>query len=88
MPCQVESANDHSRADNRDQNAGQALAALEQQIVASVAAPTRNVVQLALPSSTASPIAHRLRSGPSVSIEKPNSLGSWLINTVSAIPFM
>ena len=30
-PCQVESANDNGRADNRDQDARQALAALEQQ---------------------------------------------------------
>ena len=33
-------------------------------------------------------MAHRFRNGPSLSIEKPNSLGSWLISTVSAMPFM
>ena len=27
-------------------------------------------------------------NGPSDSIEKPNSLGNWLINTVSAMPFI
>ena len=29
-----------------------------------------------------------LRSGPALLIEMPNSFGSWLISTVSAMPFM
>ena len=41
-----------------------------------------------LPRSTASAMAHRSLKGPSPSIEKPKSFGSWLINTVNAIPFM
>ena len=47
-----------------------------------------NAVQLARPSSTAVAMAHTLCSGPSLSIENPNSLGNWLISTVSAMPFM
>ena len=61
---------------------------LSSRITASVPAPMASAVQFVLPSRIASPIAHRLRSGPSLSIEKPNSLGSWLISTVSAMPFM
>jgi hypothetical protein len=30
----------------------------------------------------------RSRNGPALLIENPNSFGSWLINTVSAMPFM
>jgi hypothetical protein len=33
-------------------------------------------------------MAHAFRSGESPSIEKPSRFGNWLINTVSAIPFM
>ena len=57
-------------------------------MTARVPAPTMNAVQLVLPSITAVAMAHKSLSGPSLSIEKPNSLGSWLINTVSAMPFM
>ncbi|MCY1379622.1 hypothetical protein D9M69_673610 [compost metagenome] len=57
-------------------------------ITTRVAAPIRNVVQLALPPSTPEPMAHRLRNGPSLSMEKPNNLGNWLISTVKAMPFM
>ena len=67
---------------------GRRLLPLSNKIAAKVATPTMKVVQLALPSNTAWPIAYRFRSGPPDSIEKPNSLGSWLINTVSAIPFI
>jgi hypothetical protein len=67
---------------------GKRLLLLRSRIAAKVVAPTTNAIQLTLPSSTAPPIAHRLRNGPSASIEKPNSLGSWLINTVKAMPFM
>ena len=34
------------------------------------------------------PMAHKSRSGPWLSIEKPNSLGSWLTKTVKAMPFI
>jgi len=33
-------------------------------------------------------MAHSFLNGPSPSIEKPSSLGNWLISTVNAIPFM
>jgi superoxide dismutase len=49
---------------------------------------TANAVQLALSPRTASAMDQSFLNGPSPSIEKPNSLGSWLISTVSAIPFM
>ena len=67
---------------------GTRLLPLSSRITASVPAPTMNAVQLVFPSSTAVAMAHRSLSGPSLSIEKPNSLGSWLISTVSAMPFM
>jgi hypothetical protein len=67
---------------------GKRLLLLRSRIVVRVAAPTVNAIQLALPCSTAALIANRLRNGPSAMIEKPNSLGSWLINTVGAMPFM
>ena len=67
---------------------GSRLLPLSSRIVASVATPRRNAVQFVRPVHTASPIAQRLRNGPSASTEKPNSLGSWLISTVSAMPFM
>ncbi|SDH70454.1 hypothetical protein SAMN05216338_101274 [Bradyrhizobium sp. Rc2d] len=57
-------------------------------MVASVPSPMASATQFVRPSTTALPIAHRLRKGPSLSIEKPKSFGSWLINTVNAIPFM
>ncbi|MNR50844.1 hypothetical protein D3C85_1704250 [compost metagenome] len=50
--------------------------------------PTVKVVQLIFPSITPEAMAHMFLNGPSDSIEKPNSLGNWLINTVSAMPFM
>ena len=64
------------------------LKGFSRRIATSVPAPTANAIQLALPSSSASVIRTRSRSGPVPSIEKPNSFGSWLISTVSAIPFM
>ena len=67
---------------------GTRLLFLRSRIVANVPAPIANAVQFVLPSSTDSAMAHMFRSGPSLSIEKPKSLGSWLISTVSAIPFM
>ena len=53
-----------------------------------VPSPTPNATQFVFPSRIASAIAHRLRKGPLLSIEKPKSFGSWLIKTVNAIPFM
>jgi hypothetical protein len=44
-------------------------------ITDNVPAPTANAVQFALPVRTASAMAHRLLNGPTLSIEKPNSLG-------------
>ena len=61
---------------------------LSSRIAASVPAPTANAVQLAWPPRIDWAICTRSRSGPTLSIEKPNSLGSWLISTVSAMPFM
>ena len=54
----------------------------------SVPSPIPNATQFVFSSRIASAIAHRLRKGPSLSIEKPKSFGSWLIKTVNAIPFM
>ena len=67
---------------------GTRLLLLSSRITASVPAPTANAVQFVFPPRIASAIAQRFLSGPSLSIEKPKSLGSWLISTVSAIPFM
>ena len=53
-----------------------------------VPSPIPNATQFVFPSRIAPAIAHRLRKGPSLSIEKPKSFGSWLINTVNAIPFI
>ena len=57
-------------------------------ITASVSPPTMKVVQLICPSISAEAMAPMFLNGPSDSMEKPNSLGNWLINTVSAMPFM
>jgi hypothetical protein len=57
-------------------------------MVTSVPAPIANVTQLTSPPSTASAIRTTSRSGPLLSIEKPNSLESWLMRTVRAMPFM
>ena len=67
---------------------GMRFLSLRRKITANVPAPTANAVQFALPPRTASAMAQSFLNGPSPSIEKPNSLGSWLITTVSAIPFM
>jgi hypothetical protein len=56
-------------------------------MVASVAAPSKNAaVRASVPYRLAD--GQRLRNGLSASTEKPSSLGSWLISTVSAMPFM
>ena len=64
------------------------LLPLSSRITAKLAAPTVKVAQLLMPASTDEPMDHRFISGPSPSIEKTNTLGSWLISTVSAMPFM
>ena len=61
---------------------------LRSRIATRVPAPMANEVQFVLPATTASPIANRFLRGPSLSIENPKSLGSWLMRTVSAMPFI
>ena len=67
---------------------GKRLWPLSSKMTASVPAPTAKVVQLVSPSKIAVAMAQTFVSGPSLSIEKPKSFGSWLINTVNAMPFM
>ena len=67
---------------------GMRLKRLSGRITASVPAPTTNAVQLASPPQHRAGDPPESRSGPPVSIETPNSFGSWLISTVSAMPFM
>ena len=57
-------------------------------MTASVAAPTAKAAPFVFPASNAPTIAQSWRNGPSASIGKPKSFGNWLINTVSAMPFM
>ncbi len=61
---------------------------LRTRITAKVPALIMNVVQLASPPSTSRAIRQTSRNGPALSIEMPNIFGSWLISTVSAMPFM
>ena len=68
--------------------AGRRLLFLRRRIIAKVEEPTAKAVQFAFPLAMPSPIAQRSRNGPAPSIDKPNSLGNWLINTVSAMPFI
>ena len=67
---------------------GSRLYPCSSRITASAPNPIPKAAQLVFPSRMAPPIAHKLRKGPSLSIEKPNSFGNWLIKTVNAIPFM
>jgi hypothetical protein len=67
---------------------GMRLLPLSSRITARVPAPTVNVIQLAMPFRIEAAMAHKSATGPTPSILNPNSLGSWLINTVSAMPFM
>ncbi|MNF91251.1 hypothetical protein D3C84_738450 [compost metagenome] len=55
---------------------GTRFLSLSNKMTATVAAPIMKVVQLVFPSITEVVMAHRLRSGPSDSIEKPKNLGS------------
>ena len=61
---------------------------LSSRITANVPAPIANAVQFAFPSKMSLPMVHNSRKGPASSTEKPKNLGTWLISTVSAIPFM
>ncbi|MCY1431636.1 hypothetical protein D9M71_476100 [compost metagenome] len=61
---------------------------LSSRITARVSPPTVKAAQLTFPSISAEAMAPMFLNGPSDSMEKPNSLGNWLINTVSAMPFM
>ena len=83
-------ADDDRGADHGDQDAGHPLDALQEQYdrasVADADRERRPVRLAAQRSPCRSPTGSR--SGPSLSIEKPNSFGSWLISTVSAMPFM
>ena len=67
---------------------GKRLLPLSSRIMASVVAPMASAATLMLPDAIAVPIAHRLRKGPSASMENPRNLGSWLISTINAMPFM
>jgi hypothetical protein len=67
---------------------GSRLAFWSSRITANVPSPIPNAAQFVFPARIAPAIAHKLRKGPSLSIEKPKSFGSWLINTVNAIPFI
>ena len=67
---------------------GTRLARFSARMTASVPTPTARVVQFVRPPATARAMACALATRPSLSIEKPNSFGSWLMNTVSAMPFM
>jgi hypothetical protein len=67
---------------------GRRLLFFSSRITANVPAPIANAVQFVFPPRIASAISQRSRKGPCPSIEKPNSLGNWLISTVSAMPFM
>ena len=68
---------------------GEVLLPLSSRITASVPAPTRAAVQFTPPLKISLPMDHRLcAAGRALSIEKPNSLGSWLTKTVKAMPFM
>ena len=67
---------------------GSSLLPFSSRMIASTPTPIPREVQLILPAQIAVPISSRLRNGPSASTEKPNSLGSWLISTVRAMPFM
>jgi hypothetical protein len=64
------------------------LYGLSKRIAASVLAPTANDVQFDLSAEMPSAMRTRSRNGPMPSTEKPKSFGSWLISTVSAMPFM
>ncbi|MCY1372358.1 hypothetical protein D9M69_595590 [compost metagenome] len=60
---------------------------MSSRIAASVPPPTAKVVQLAWPASRASARLRISCNGPSLLTEISNSLGNWLISTVSAMPF-
>ena len=67
---------------------GKRLLRLSSRMSARVPPPTSSVVGLVLPASRPWKNAQSLCSGSSALTEKPKSLGSWLISTVKAMPFM
>ena len=60
----------------------------DRRITTKVPAPMEKAVQFASPLIRASAILHKSCSGPVLSIETWSSLGSWLMITVSAMPFI
>jgi hypothetical protein len=77
-----------SRCDDREQKARDALVWLEQKDRGECAGADTNDVQFAFPPRMPSAMYTRSPNGPTPSIEKPENFGSWLISTVSAMPFM
>ncbi len=71
------SADDERRPDDRDKDARTSCVPWRR-ITASVAAPMRNAAQLILPPTSDATCDAQIAKEPSPSIEKPNSLGSWL----------
>ena len=67
---------------------GNRLLRLSNRITASVPVPSISDVQFVLPATTPWMNPQISFNRPSASTEKPNSAGSWLTNTVSAMPFM
>jgi hypothetical protein len=61
---------------------------LSSRIAASATPPIANAIKFVRPSATARPIWITFAIGPLLSIENPSSFGSWLMSTVSAMPFM
>ena len=60
----------------------------DRRIATNVPAPMAKAVQFASPFSSASAILNKSCSGPVLSMETWRSFGSWLMITVSAMPFM
>ncbi|MNE33597.1 hypothetical protein D3C80_1272790 [compost metagenome] len=67
---------------------GRRLNGLSSRISAKLAPPTMKLGQCPWPASKAWIRFQISRSGPWLSTDRPNSFGSWLINTVRAMPFM
>ncbi|MNH17024.1 hypothetical protein D3C79_766770 [compost metagenome] len=61
---------------------------MSSRINARLAPPTAKLGQCPWPAIKVCANCHRSRRGPWLSMERPNSLGNWLISTVSAMPFM
>ena len=74
-------------ANHRNQEAGDSLPGLQQDRDQRGGADGE-CCPVSLPAEDRLGDLDEVAPGPSLSIEKPNSLGSWLISTVSAMPFM